>query len=280
MSERLQNKMFNYEVTPPVQVWGKINAALDESEMSYQFPSKLYGLEVEPPTGTWDKIITSLDGDPAVEKKTFKISTFTRYAVAAVLIGLISFGSIQLFKSKTAGKELAGEQKINSEKDSLTSTIKEDHTEAVNETATLEEKRNDAALEESKYTIARIDIPPRSKLNNVTSNYLSEPEINEDEIFNQLHYADAIHTGLSQPVSKNYMSSRYITLLTTDGNLIRMSKKLMDLACCVSGEEQDAVCQDKLQQWRQKIACSPVNASSGNIMDILGLVNSLQNNKD
>ncbi|MES1214210.1 MAG: hypothetical protein ABUT20_01735, partial [Bacteroidota bacterium] len=134
----------------------------------------------------------------------------------------------------------------------------------------------DAALEESKHTLAKLDVFSKSKLKSVTSNYYSESELNEDEIFNQLHYADAIHTGLSQSDTKNYINNRYITLLTTEGNLIRMSTKLMDLACCVSGEEQDNMCKDQLQKWREKIACSPVNASSGNVLDLLGLLTSIQ----
>jgi hypothetical protein len=33
MSERLQNKMYDYEVTPPAKLWEKIAVALDESEL-------------------------------------------------------------------------------------------------------------------------------------------------------------------------------------------------------------------------------------------------------
>ena len=76
------------------------------------------------------------------------------------------------------------------------------------------------------------------------------------------------------------VSDRYIMLMTPDGNFIRMSKKWADLACCVSGEDQDSGCKDQLQRWREKIACAPVAPSPGNFMDILNLISILQNDKD
>jgi hypothetical protein len=61
---------------------------------------------------------------------------------------------------------------------------------------------------------------------------------------------------------------------------VRISKKLSDLFCCVSGEEQDENCTNQLKQWREKIAASPFNPSPDNFMDILDLINSLQDNRN
>lgn len=69
-------------------------------------------------------------------------------------------------------------------------------------------------------------------------------------------------------------------LMTPDGQFIRMSKKLGDLLCCVSGEEQDPDCIDQMKRWRQKIAISNLTPSPGNFMDILNLVKSLQENRE
>src|SRR6188474_1715864 len=111
MSERLQNKMYDYEVIPPPGVWEKIVEALDESELNHEFPSKLYGIEITPPDTAWDKIKNSL-GEKQVDpiafgspkhKKTFPI---LRYAVAAAIVGLIVLGGLQLLKSKSSDDKI------------------------------------------------------------------------------------------------------------------------------------------------------------------------------
>ena len=53
------------------------------------------------------------------------------------------------------------------------------------------------------------------------------------------------------------LASRYITLMTPEGNIIRMSKKLTDMVCCVSGEDENEECKDQMKKWREKIICLP-----------------------
>jgi hypothetical protein len=57
-----------------------------------------------------------------------------------------------------------------------------------------------------------------------------------------------------------------------------MSKKLTDMVCCVSGEDENDECKDQMKKWREKIICSPTCHSAGSFMDILGLVAALQDN--
>ena len=102
--------------------------------------------------------------------------------------------------------------------------------------------------------------------------------LNPEETYREMHYAGAMQAAIAHYETKKNMDSRYIMLMTPDGNIIRMSKKLSTLVCCVSGEEQDADCKDQLQRWREKIACAPGTHSPGNFMDILSLVSSLQDN--
>ena len=113
MSEGIQNKMYNYEVTPPAKVWENIAAALDECEMTHEFPSTLYGIQRTPPAATWEKIKTALDAEQetAIPERRRFFPLF-RYAAAAAVIGLIAFGSLQLLKKKSGKKEIAKEQMI------------------------------------------------------------------------------------------------------------------------------------------------------------------------
>lgn len=283
MSEGWQYKMLNYEVTPPANVWDKIAIALDESNPGNEFPGTLYDLEVAPPAAAWDKIATSLDAEhEASVPERRRLSPLLRYAAAAAIIGLVAFGAAKLFTGKKEEQETA---KITTPvKNAIISGTKASIAQAGNDRVTTDEAREDAALEESKHTFAKLDMPVTNRVNR-TNNYFAEPvdltntnrEINPEETYREL-CAETAQSSITSGETGGNTASRYIMLMTPDGNIIRMSKKWGSLLCCVSGEEQDEDCKDQLKKWREKIASSPVQVSPGNFMDILSLVNSLQDN--
>jgi hypothetical protein len=65
-------------------------------------------------------------------------------------------------------------------------------------------------------------------------------------------------------------------MLMTPNGIVRVSKKLGDIVCCVTGEAEDEDCKDQLKKWQQKMATTTV--APGNFMDILTLVSSLNDN--
>jgi hypothetical protein len=277
MSEGIENKMYNYEVTPPTKVWENIAAALDECEMTHQFPSTLYGIERTPPGTTWEKIKNALDAEQeAAIPKHRKFSPMFRYAAAAAVIGLIAFGGFQLFKKQSGKKDMAKEQVVLPVKNNPVSDT----------TSASDEARNDSALKASEQIIARVDIPASIQKRSLGSNYISErvylpgAGVRPDEEDNApgLHDEETMTTAMAHEDIKNDNNSRYVMLMTPDGNIIRMSKKLCDLVCCVSGQEQDEGCKSQLKIWQEKMASSSVAPSPGNFMDILSLVNTLQEN--
>ena len=62
----------------------------------------------------------------------------------------------------------------------------------------------------------------------------------------------AFTTAVSHSDSRIDNKNRYVMLMTPDGNIIRMSKKLGGLVCCVSGQEQDEECKSQLKVWRKR----------------------------
>ena len=124
MSNGIQHKMLTYEVTPPPGVWNKIAAELDESEIDHVFPSTLYEAEVIPPIGTWNKIQTTLNAEheAAVPEHRW-FSPMLRYAAAAVVIGLLAWGSFQLLNSnKSADKAVVKAESLPAIKEDINST--------------------------------------------------------------------------------------------------------------------------------------------------------------
>ncbi len=303
MSSGLQHKMYNFELPPPAGVWEKIAVELDESELSNKFPStlhniqitppvhvwqgiavaldepafvndyaaKLGGIEIAPPAAAWNKIKTSLD---AALPEQRKIVPFLRYAAAAVVIGFLAWGGISLFDNKkSSDNTLTKSQTTIPVENTLNNTaIFTDEDIAVTDVAaSMEEARNDAALEASKKTFAKLDATvTRSKIKNAANFFFVADE-----------YEPTGTRGLDiEPEETPSMdvSNRYIMLMTPDGNIIRMSKKLKELVCCVSGELQDKDCVDQMKKWRDILGNPSINHSSNSFIDILSLMDCMQDN--
>jgi hypothetical protein len=274
-----QDKMYNYEVPPPAKVWEQITAALYEPETVNEFPSKLYHHEAPPPVSAWEKIINTLDTEHAVVvQRRRKILLLYRYAGAAVIMGLIVFGTMKWLNNGSA-KDVDQKVNITPLKESITPSNTENVASANINPAISDTAKDDVALENSKQTFAKLDASEKIRIAKIMTSpakliAASDPEENAQE----LNFADIMESSFDHIQKSNNFSDRYIVLMTPDGNIIRMSKKWGDMVCCVSGEEQDANCKNQLQKWREKIACSPLAPSSGNFLDILSLINSLKEN--
>ena len=313
MSSGLQHKMYNYEVPPPVGVWGKIVSELDESELSKKLSSRLLNIQITPPAHAWQNIAEALDESALVNDYGVRLSgmevappasawnniktalytehetavparqrifPFLRYAAAAAVIGLIAFGTLQLFKNQSGKEEIASKKITVPEKNGTTKPfINEKNISPVTDKnitiAVAEETRNDAALEASKKTFATLNKPSSTKMDIAAGYYFDH-----DIITGTTRGLDYYFVPPQDEGSGNTSAARYIILMTPDGNIIRMSKKWSELVCCVSGEEQDEDCIDQMKKWREKLANSPAEHSPGNFMDILSLVSLLQDDTD
>ncbi len=200
------------------------------------------------------------------------IPLFLRYAVAASIIGMLTWGAFQLFNNKNKEIPIATESTPKNNPESIPknkTAILPDGSIAIDDiTASLEEARNDAALEASKNTYAKLDVKfAKSKIKNVADFYFV-PETDEPGV-----------RGLGNwqpPTKRNDFTDRYFFLMTPEGNIIRISKKLSDIVGCVAGAEQDKECLDQLKRWQQKMANPKSAHSSGNLLEILNLANSLE----
>ena len=300
MNSGFQHKILHYEVQPPALCWEKIQEELDSSALQLHFPKKLLEAEIAPPAYCWNNIAATLDGkgaeaalaaklqkasiippatvwqniEAALNQETNiqpqkKSAALLRYAAAAALIGLLAWGAVRLLNTKGEDTPLASQPQPGNSTEQVTTEhtgIPEEDIAAISADAALEEARNDAALEASKKTFARLDVSAVQKKIKAISAFDFGVSAEEDD---------------TMDISKgriNDISNRYIVLMTPDGHFIRMSKKLKDLVCCISGEEVDAACLDQLKRWREKILSSSAVHAPGNFADILNLVTSLQDN--
>ena len=269
----LKDKIYNYEVTPPTGSWDKIVIDLDEAELVNKFPDRLYTMETPPPAGSWEKINDALN--PANESAIpllKRITPFLRYAAAAIFIGALAFGIIKLTVGGDNKLNNTAQTRVNKDSSESGKTAIKNVT-AETQTVKSNTDDDDEALEQSKKLVAKLDHPLKNMARKLSADR------------NQVSYANNLDSELSQSIYAYEdhvpnLADRYVMLMTPDGNIIRMSKKWSELLCCVSGEEQDPDCKDQLKKWQQKMATSSLAPSPGNFLDILGLVNSLNENTE
>jgi hypothetical protein len=266
-----------FALDPPAQLWDQISAQLDTEMMPGSIAAKLYAAEAIPPAAAWNQIRNSLDAETVTaQPRTRRLAPLLRYAAAAILIGFLAFGAIRMFGPAEKNNTTAS-GKSEPEKTTITLPAPVDNNlpEREDELAVTplndDEARNDAALEASKRTFAKLDIPSKKRVD-VASQFHFSQYVNTEDI------SEPGLTGYEEvPFTEPDKANRYIVLMTPDGHFIRMSKKLSSLICCVSGEEEDEKCKLQVDKWRKQLAGSDAS-HPGNFMDILNLVGSLRDN--
>ncbi len=305
MSSDLKNKLSSYEVTPPPAAWDNIAAALDESAIGNKFPAtlrnaavvppagawthitaaldnnffsadtaaKLYAMEATPPVAAWAAIARSLDAEKeAAIPEHRRFSPFIRYAAAAAVAGLMIWAGTSLLSGKKSSEEPVAKQPVPAEKASPAKTQNLPGSDQVlsDVAAALQEARDNEALEESKKVYASVDINTlHKKAKNNTYNYTDPNEFTAAGGVRGLGFDE--DTYYEPPID----AENYVVLMTPDGNFVRMSKKLGEFVCCISGEEQDPDCIEEMSRLREKMVNRPIPHSPGNFMALVSLVSSL-----
>lgn len=293
MSSRIQHILLQHEEIPPPGNWEKICRELDDAGAGFRFPETLSGLSITPPRRNWEMIRQTLEEEAfngTVAEKLYQVelpapvtawggiaaaldlkpaarrtAPVLKYAVAAILVGVLSFSAFKIFQRPAQSLPvLAGApdpvhpESISHEPVPITPAPAsvnrlDDHL------SVEQEAREDAALEASKHTYARLDLSPVQKA----------------EIAAAFRFDENSNSGSENTDSPPGQENRYVLLMNPDGHFIRMSRKLSNLLCCVSGEEQDKECKSMVDNWRKQLACTDA-AHPGNFMDILNLISSLQ----
>ncbi len=270
----LRQKLAGLSVNPPPGIWENISAALEEYVPAEAISARLFAAEIVPPGKVWDHISSRLDTEQhknSLRRK--KTVAMLRYAAAAVITGIAAFGAWQYLLPSKTNNDLSGKTAVVTLPGNNSTIINapgeeiKDNNNA-SPVTDADEARNDAALEASKKTYAKLTISPKKRMEIASGFQFSgntlQPEPAEN---NDIGFEGMAATG-------NSLTDRYIVIMTPDGNFIRVSKKLSDLVCCVSGEEQDNNCKDQVEKWRKQLACSSAD-HPGNFFDILSLVSSL-----
>ncbi|MBO9617879.1 MAG: hypothetical protein J7539_02495 [Niabella sp.] len=239
-------KLENIEVPPPAAAWDAIVEQLDSANDFNQLSEKLQHLAIEPPAALWSRIEPELPVKAVARAKTVSFK-WARYAVAASVVGLLCFATIHLLEKSAKGKGTGlavlhtNEKKDNTQvavtlpKDTNTTPQNEEETDSAEEAAPL---------------LAQQDKTPGQPTQIMTAT------------------GHTYHTTIEK---NKALQGRYIMLMTEDGNVVRMSKKLGNIADCVSGETDGSECTNQIQEWQKEVANAPVTATPDTFLDLLNL---------
>jgi len=267
----LTQKLYNLEATPPNGVWAGVEQALEEGSVE-NYDARLYNFEAAPPVGTWGKILHGLEAEKTLPtiSSARRFSPFVKYAIAACLLGVIAFATFQFLKTRT-GHSVAAVTVVPPKSP---------------ETIPPAEQKNSASQETAisnnlpKEDISKITKPQRKKNLLQQTGYMTQlanPMIADVNSQPSENFQQAVLRG-EVPGNCALISETdpYMTFMNPEGYLIRISKKLAETLGCIYSQNSDP-CESQINEWRNKVAQSPVNSSTDNFMDVLNIIKSTQN---
>lgn len=268
-----KNTLYFTEITPPTGVWKNIEAALDDPIASQEFPAKLYKMEAEPPAASWAAIAAGLQSTTVtqpvkipVHKPIFPIAM--RYVAAAAICGLVAIFVLRSTKTSSTQVETAGVEPVIS--------LPALNTQG---NVTTNPVAQETPVETPKAKIAAI-----TNGNNLPIRRAVVKQKATDE-WNDLQYHQSLQPTVYGDVEKNdcwyedhkaSISNNYITLLNKDKKIIRISKKVGHLDCCIAGERVDTECAQTVKKYQDKLAQMSSTNAEANAIELLQIIQSME----
>jgi len=263
--KQLSEKIGSLEVTPPGNAWNHIAAVLDETRQEQSLADRLYDIQTVVPPMAWENISKELDDQKALEIIEKKLSGLQVTPPAAV------WNNIR--------------QELNGKKTHQSLTVPMHHgwlkyAAAACFIAIISVSAffilNDGSSTDNKYTATAGTTPTQSGPLNVQKATQPSEKTQQASSGNSNQKVLAqIRTRLGNAYSismeKNTeLQNRYIILMTQDGNVVRMSKKVSNMADCIAGEDHS--CDDQISKWQKEMASNSTTSSPDNFLDILDMV--------
>jgi hypothetical protein len=255
----LSQRLTTLEVTPPAPVWDKISEALDVAGQEEQLAEKLYNTEVTPPPMVWDSITKELDDQKALDIIEKKLSNIQITPPNAAWVNII--------------KELEGKKR----EPALVVPMNHGwlkYAAAACFIAIVSISAFFILTDSNSNTSYTADNNIKSNATPNVKNALQAGTQQANAGSSQQQALKGIRTKLGNAYSASNernsdLQNRYIILMTQDGNIVRMSKKVSTMADCIAGEDHS--CDDQISKWQKEMASSNAASSPDNFLDILDM---------
>lgn len=259
-TQDLSKRLTALEVTPPAMAWNMIAEELDMADEEHNIAEKLYNVEAAVPVMAWEHITRELDDQKALEIIEKKLSNMQVTPPAAAWVNII--------------KELEGKKKepalvVPMNHGWLKYAAAACFVAIISISAFFILTDGDS---DNRYTAGN------NGKTNGTPNVKTALQTNTQQQAGtdnrQQQALKGIRTRLGNAYSASNernldLQNRYIILMTQDGNIVRMSKKVSNMADCIAGEDHS--CDDQISKWQKEMASSNAASSPDNFLDILDM---------
>jgi hypothetical protein len=252
MDNQIQNKLFQLEVQPPEEVWGRIADAMDDQTLA-GVGTRLSSFEASPAENIWNNINSELGTPAKVIPFHKRYSRPIKYGSAAAIIAAIALTGNLLISKKTVS-EVPGQTTV---KTMLEKARDQQKQPSISEQPSS--GQHDVAVEITSHIDPdRNFVYPKRKLSQFTP---SVPEIasSTDNIIPKFAKRNTV-------IAFNDDSDKYMAFAMEDGNAIKLPKKMYDAITCPT---KDVACLQKIKQLQEKMAASALFADFTGVLDIL-----------
>lgn len=282
MSSDFQKRLYEMEVSPPKQVWEKISRNLDEINADNLIAIRLQDASALPPPEIWEKIKSSfeIEEQPILEKKAVIIN-WRRFAVAAIFIGMVISVWLFFFNPQNGNQDIL--------KQSTTAITTQENIivpENIEENKGVVQTDNNSKAESPLIASNKNAV---TSVRNIKNNLPGiQPAITVPET--DLHSISLKNDKpgdkvFKQPIDDLSMiaaNDNYMTMVTTNGRIVKIPAHLTHLVPLLQGKPitedyyefmfgEGAYWKEKMNDWRQKLATSPVSSGDlfSNMVELL-----------
>jgi len=288
MNSNFKDRLFEMEVSPPEQVWERLSLSLDEINADNKIAAKLYNTENTEVPFIWEEIKTILNtGESAFPQKRGIVINFKRLAVAAVFVGLILSAWLLFFNPKQKKSDIA---------ETETKTLRDKEKANIPELSdTNNPEPNSQSIASNKEVVNKI---PDQNIG--ISNAKTKSEIapaftigRSSKIFLTEKPGNKVFNRPIDDLSIVASNGNYMTMVNTNGRIVKIPNHLAYLAPRLQDKPinedlheimfgEGAYWNDKLNNWRQKLATSPVSSGDifSNMIDLLKTMQATENDQD
>jgi len=305
MPGSLQNKLQQFEITPPPNVWDKISRRLDEEFVvsDAQMSATLDDASITPPGGVWDRINAELNDEIPVQETPRKVvPLFVRIAVAAAVIGILFLAGLYFLHSNNPGNTIV---KTVPEKTTPPAPVAEQQARKTPDTGTNEQVsaneatapklKRDAGRPIPKPRVATDDMSVSSDETPSSTEYASNPE--EAPLYDLQTVSALQPVSVSAPPLRDKKGNiildaslisgpndKYITVTGPNGKQTRISSKFLNCLSYINAnltanevDTRAIQCKTQFEEWRKKILAQPAFIpTANNFFDIFELKDLLQ----
>ncbi len=263
MNSELQKRLYEIEIEPPAAVWEKLSLDIDEINADKAVAGKIINAQITPPVNSWENINAAI-----TEKKKATVINFRRLAAAAIFIGVIITVWILFRNNNTQSTELAGTEngiETNKTNTDTGTVVKKTNDIKVGDLL----PSSPITTTNSQIVVSKGNSRPYGNKNYRTPN--SQTATVQYAVLNTETPLGKNFDRPIDDLSLVTADQNYLTMVNANGRLVKIPAQLAALAPHLQDKPisedyyevifgEGTYWKETLNEWRKKVASSPVSS--------------------